>query len=217
MAKPDDPLVLSFVGPAIIVTILWNFFTYELNIRDNFLLCILNLYLPTIFSLIILLITGAIEFSLILPAIFVVPVAAYYYFKHLGYFAAYIFFINYLVFGSYTTLIISGIAVAAIILYKLKFRHIPGSRVEELGDISIGETIRIGMPLISHSGFSKITNYSEIPDVAIDPYTLENIHDLIMRGKEIVKCNSCGTYYDREVLRFYNNDCAIFGCSNSQT
>jgi len=195
----------------IIPLFLWYIFTESQELTDNFLLSILNIYIPATVSMLILLRIQVLEFSLILPLIFIAPIAAYYFFKHLGYVAACIFFINYLIFDLYGALILLIISAASIILYKSRFR-----RVERFDDISIEETINTGMPLFTHTGFSEVKNYSKIPGGAIDPYTLDKIHDLIMQGKRIVKCNSCGTYYDREVLNFYGNSCAVFGCSNSQ-
>lgn len=195
----------------IMVLFLWFFFTDDLDMEDNFLLSIINIYLPAIAAMLILLFLGVFEFSLILILPFIVPIVAYYFFKQLGYISSCTFFINYLIFDLEGALIMSALSAAGIILYKFRFRQ-----VEDLGDISIEETIHTGMPVFAYTGFSKVKNYSEIPDEAIDPYTLENIHDLIMKGKEIVKCNACGTYYDKEILKFYGNSCAVLGCSNSQ-
>jgi len=195
------------------ILVLWNFFADGLDLTDKFLLSIISIYLPATAAAIILLIIGVFEFSWILLTPFVVPVAAYYLFKHLGYITSCIFFVNYLLFDFQGALIVSALSAASIILYKSRFRRIQGERFEEM---SIEGTINTRIPLFTHTGFSEVKNYSKIPGGAIDPYTLDKIHDLIMQGKRIVKCNSCGTYYDREVLNFYGNSCAVFGCSNSQ-
>ncbi|ODS39193.1 hypothetical protein BEH94_03205 [Candidatus Altiarchaeales archaeon WOR_SM1_SCG] len=201
------------IPPFICILVFWNFFADGLDLADKFLLSIISIYVPAAAAAIILLIAGIFEFSWILPIPFIAPVAAYILFKHLGYITSCIFFVNYLLFDLQGALIVSGLSAASIILYKSRFRRIERERFD---DISIEETINTGMPLFTHTGFSEVKNYSKIPDDAIDPYTLDKIHDLLAQGKRIVKCNSCGTYYDREVLNFYGNSCAVFGCSNSQ-
>jgi hypothetical protein len=58
--------------------------------------------------------------------------------------------------------------------------------------------------------------YEQIPEEAIDPFTLYKIHDLIIQGKKIIRCRDCGVYYDEEVWRYYGKTCATMGCSNSE-
>jgi hypothetical protein len=206
------PIGSQFMVPSVFILILlWNFFTESFDIRNNFFLSIINLYPPAAAAMLILLLLGIINFSLILIPLFIVPAAAYYFLRHLGYVTSCTFIVSYLLFDLYGALIISALLSAGIILYKARFR-----RVEDAGEMSIGETITSGMPVFAYTGFSEVKNYDEIPDEAIDPYTQHRIHELITQGKKIVKCNACETYYDKEILNFYRNSCAVFGCANSK-
>ena len=197
--------------PPTIILFFWNFFITDRYFRDKFILSLVAIYLPAIAAMFLLLLIDVFEFSVILILPFIVPVAAYYFFKQLGYVTSCAFLIIYLIFDMQSALIVSAISAAGVIVYKSRFR-----RVKDAGEISIGETINSGMPVLAYTGFSAVKDYSEIPDEAIDPYTQHRIHELITQGKKIVKCNACGTYYDREILNFYQNSCAVFGCANSK-
>jgi hypothetical protein len=98
-----------------------------------------------------------------------------------------------------------------LIIYYL-YRKSKESRQFYPSDLTIESAKKIQIP---SSGFSEVADYPKIPDEAIDPYTGESIHDLIARGKTIVKCNDCGAYYNREILEYYKMNCARFGCRNS--
>ncbi len=114
---------------------------------------------------------------------------------------------------------ILGIIVAVIIsiyiifwFYKKSREETEGSRDSSDPGLTISSAIRIPP---GSSGFSEVMDFSEIPEEAMEPYADERIHDLIAKGKTIVKCNECGAYYDKEILKFYNENCARYGCGNS--
>ncbi|ODS34999.1 hypothetical protein BEH94_12145 [Candidatus Altiarchaeales archaeon WOR_SM1_SCG] len=92
-------------------------------------------------------------------------------------------------------------------LPAINFRRVGG--LEMLGERKT--------PRGKSDGFAPVKpgEYEKIPDEAIDPFTLHKIHDLIARGKKIVKCRDCGVYYDEEAWIFYGKTCATMGCSNS--
>lgn len=103
-------------------------------------------------------------------------------------------------------------AVGAIIVLFIIYYIYSRRRSSDYSDLTISGTIKI--PAAS-PGFSEVRDYSEIPESAIEPYTEESIHDLVAQGKTIIKCNSCGAYYNKEILEYYKMNCARFGCKNS--
>jgi len=104
----------------------------------------------------------------------------------------------------------AGIIIIIFIIYRLYNRY--KERRPGYSDLIIEGGLKI--PL-RQSGFSEVTNYSEIPEGAMEPYTEKPIHDLVAKGKTVVKCNECGAYYNKEILEYYNMNCARFGCKNS--
>jgi hypothetical protein len=104
------------------------------------------------------------------------------------------------------------IVICIIFIIYRKYREGHRHQFDPASDLTIGGTIKIP---INSSGFSEVTNYSEIPEEAIEPYTEKSIHDLIAQGKTIVKCNECGAYYNKKILEYYKMNCARFGCKNS--
>ncbi|ODS39246.1 MAG: hypothetical protein A7316_06145 [Candidatus Altiarchaeales archaeon WOR_SM1_86-2] len=74
-------------------------------------------------------------------------------------------------------------------------------------------------PLPRHTkGFSAVkeSRYPEIPGEAMDPFTMDNVHDLIKDGKKIVKCEECGIYFDEEVWEYFGKTCVRIGCQNNR-